>query len=304
MVTSRVVVGGGDNSNGDDKNNVGDPTAKALQEAVEETASAITEKVVADGEAAAEEDPFAELGLAPLSAVAEFLKFLVVGPTGSGKTRLAASAVDLEQMRPIIFVDCDAGTLSIPADKRRHISHVKIPTPERLMKLIVALGKTRGRFKTIIVDDGVEFLRIVMGGVIDEQNKANPTGRDPEIPNRADYLRLQERARILIRFFRDYPAHFIMIAKSRDREDTDGSTVIKPHFSGVLADEFPGYFDIVGFLAAVRETEEEEVVRRLLLSPTRKVQWAKDRTDEEGTQSYIDNPSMEGILENFIRRTA
>jgi hypothetical protein len=243
-------------------------------------------------------DPFEALGVVSLEDLTEWVKVLVVGYTGAGKTRMAASAAAVEAMRPVLFINCEAGTMSIPLEYP--IDTVRVTDADTVMKLAVALRNAHGRYKTIIIDDGVEFCRIIMGGVMKEQVAAG--GHDPDIPNRADYLRLQERVRTLIRFFRDYPAHFIMTAKAKDREEESGAISTVPGLPGVLAIELPGYFDVVGFMESTREKNEDEVKRRFIVMPSKKLQWVKDRTDQSGRRSAIESPTMQQVLNNFLKR--
>lgn len=244
---------------------------------------------------ALDSDPFVALGVIPLEDFDEYVRVFVAGPTGSGKTRLAMSVADIPEMLPCLLFNYDAGTMSVVRRKGIHV--VKPNTWIETQRLLVALRNNPGRYNSIAIDDGVEFSRQAMSGVMkDFDNK--------DIPNRADYLRQQERMRVAIRFFRDYPAHFIMTAKTRDREDSEsGGFVTVPGLAGVLAVELPGYFDIVGYLTVGRGKEEEsEVVRRFLLVPFKRVNWVKDRTDHTGKRTHIENPTMTTLLKNFRER--
>ncbi len=246
-------------------------------------------------------DPFEVLGVRSLEDVTEYMKVLIGGPTGSGKTRFGCSAAEVEEMSPVLFIDVDAGTMSVPPKFRKNIEHYKCTTWVHIQKIVDALRKTRDnpRYKTVLIDDGVEFSRAVMTGVIGEQLKDGD--HDPDIPNRADYLRQQERVRKIIRFLRDYPANFIMTAKTREREDEDGAAIV-PGLAGVLATELPGYFDVVGILQVKREKDDQEPTRRFVLVPTRKIQWVKDRTDLTGKRLFIENPTMNQVYRNFKER--
>jgi hypothetical protein len=246
-------------------------------------------------------DPFEALGVVKLEDYTEYVKVLIGGPTGSGKTRFGCSAAEVEEMSPVLMINVDAGTMSIPKKYRQSIEVFKCVTWADIQKIVDALRKTRKepRFKTILIDDGVEFSRAVMTGVITEQVKDGD--HDPDIPNRADYLRQQERVRKIIRFLRDYPANFIMTAKTREREDEDGAAIV-PGLAGVLATELPGYFDVVGILQVKREKDDQEPTRRFILVPTRKIQWVKDRTDMTGKRLFVENPTMAQIYKNFVER--
>jgi len=82
------------------------------------------------------------------------------------------------------------------------------------------------------------------------------------------------------------------------KDERTGEITVKPSLPGKLADEFCGYFDIVGRLYVTQEQDPEtkKVVsrRRLLVQPTGKYV-AKDRSDCLGVE--IVDPTITKILD-------
>lgn len=62
--------------------------------------------------------------VSPLHSSRKYIKELIYGPFGCGKTSLAGSAVDVPQMRDVIMINAESGTLSI--EDADHIEHSRL----------------------------------------------------------------------------------------------------------------------------------------------------------------------------------
>lgn len=59
--------------------------------------------------------------ITPLVTEHRFIKMLIYGPFGTGKTSLVASAVDISEMRDVLMVNAEAGQMSV--QEAEHIKH-------------------------------------------------------------------------------------------------------------------------------------------------------------------------------------
>lgn len=257
--------------------------------------------VASDGEAGKRAgDPFAALGAKPLVEQCEHVRLLVVGSTGSGKTRLAASSAKVEAMRSVLFLSFESGTMAIPRVDRPYIDVLEVTDAELLGNVLRALRGDQRHYATVIVDDGVEMVNVIKAGLLEQQVSNNPN-HDAEILTLQDFNRLYERVINIMRFLRDGPWHLIVTAKTRDRGGAAGNSVIVPNMPPSIASTFPGMFDIVGWLRVFQPGgEEDPPLRRLELVGSAEASWPKDRTDETGLRKFVDNPDMATLLKNFL----
>lgn len=228
------------------------------------------------------------------------LKFLVHGPPGVGKTYLCGSAADSDDMKPVLFIDTEGGTLTI---RGKDVRVVRVRGYQEMTKLIVWLRKNPGRFKTIVFDSLTEFQKVVMQEIIRQEVQAATRPRDPEVPEQRDWQKSHERIRKVVRALRDLPdTHIIFTTLTREvKDEASGFITYKPALPGQLADEIAGFIDVVGYLhiERIRETKNGKTVRRL----ERRIQFqpgkdrivVKDRSDNLGY--HITSPTLPAMME-------
>jgi len=212
-------------------------------------------------------DKVAELVIEKLVERQEFVNALIYGEAGVGKTTWASSAP-----RPILWLESEGGTSSI-ADKEG-IDISRITSVEDYRTALRFLIANPEQYKTVVIDSFTETAALVLREIM-EHAVAGDSGRDIYSPQFGEWGRLTGMMREIARGYRDLPMHTIITALQR--EDTDeltGRVRVRPRLSPTLADELPGFMDVVGYLYSkgdivdAKLDEQPEIERVLLLRPT------------------------------------
>jgi hypothetical protein len=247
----------------------------------------------------------AGLPILTLGERTDFVKMLVYGVPGVGKTYLAGTADDVEAMRPVLFIDIEGGTKTI---KQLHpnidVIRVRDQFDEKGKMIKTSWEKLqdvyeelrRGvTYKTIVVDSLTEAQKMAMYSVMMRTVQNDPS-RDPDIPAQRDWGKSGEMVRRMVRAFRDLDAHVIFTALEASVKDAkDGSVTITPSLPGKLAFEISAFLDEVLYLYA--RPQGEEIIRRVLTQPTGK-NIAKDRSGHLPTT--LEDPTMSKIGEAVL----
>lgn len=226
-----------------------------------------------------------------------FLKMVLYGNYGTGKTVLAASSEDSPEMREVLFVDCEAGTLSIRKRKNLH----RFPVTEyRHVNDLVGYLRSKDltdKYRTVIIDSITEIAKQVIRQCIVEGRNANPN-HDRDIAEQRDWQRYTERMRVIIRAMRDAPVNVIMTALEREnKDDATGAITVGPMVQGQqVAVDLGAYVDIVGRMTAINKGAG----RKILLQPDGKYA-AKDRSGLLPPE--IENPTMSDIMGRLVSLT-
>jgi hypothetical protein len=251
----------------------------------------------------------------PILSVAEasdWVKMMVYGVPGSGKTYLCGTSADIERMCPVLFIDIEGGTKTVrkkwPEIKRVRIRDIYNSEGElrktawdKLAEVYEALRTGVYPFRTIVVDNLSEAYKLAMDSVMLKTIARDPE-RDRDIPAQRDWGKTSEMVRRMVRAFRDLDAHVIFTAHEAEvRDPKDGTITIRPSLPGKLASEIPGFLDEVYYLYARPTGEKDEhdtpaIERRILAQPTGKYV-AKTRS---GLPSVLYNPTMGKIAEIIL----
>lgn len=218
-----------------------------------------------------------------------YIKMMVYGEYGAGKTVLAASAVDVKRMRDVLFINAEAGTRSIResgvVEREDDIDFVPVSSyPEfaKVHKFLLAHCRAREdgddelierinekfgadkdrRYRTVVVDslseiDNANFNRLLGVNQTDLM-------RDPSKPEWDHYSKNASSMTAILTEFRKLQMNVIMTAPSEVRETKQkGVSSTYPLMVGSSREKVKGYFDIVGFieeldLGEVDDDEEDE----------------------------------------------
>lgn len=212
-----------------------------------------------------------------------FLKVLVMGPPGSGKTRSASF-----WPRPI-FADCDDGRMSI-AD--RGVAYGEVRTGEHMDSLLTQLAlecrkpvKDR-RWQTFVVDTLDFYQRALINERLEAEQKASMNGWQ-------DWGYLDGKMTQFVEKLQNLPMNIVVnlhVKEVTETIDDTDVTYITPKLKGDIRDQIAAEFDLVGFMrtnwAAV--DGERTLVRSIQWSPEPRFPILKDRSGRLPKTTKVD----------------
>lgn len=238
-----------------------------------------------------------ELGGLEVVSVIERLTYinaLFYGPPGVGKTVLAGSADAVPEMRPVLLIDVEGGTMSL-----RHtypdVQVVRVQSWDDMQRVYDALYSGQHDYKTVVLDSLTEIQKFSMYNIMRALLKKEPD-RDPDIPGMREWGKNIEQIRRLVRAFRDLPMHTIFTALvAIDKDAKTGVAQARPSLSGKLSAEVGGFVDIVGYVYT--KVVDGEITRAMLTQGTDR-HIAKDRSGK--LPQVLEFPTMEKIYEYVL----
>lgn len=237
------------------------------------------------------------LGGLEVQAVTEtddYINMLLYGNPGSGKTVLAGSADAVPELRSVLFIDVEGGTMSL-RDRFPDIEVVRVTSWNDMQLIYNELYEMKHDYKTVVLDSVTEMQKFSMYNIMRELIKEHPD-RDPEVPSVREWGKNIEQIRRLVRGFRDLPMHTIITAlAATDKDAKTGKMMTRPSLSGKLAMEIGGFVDIVLYLYT---TVADDDIMRLALSAGTDKEIAKDRSDS--LPVILQNPDMTKIYEHIF----
>lgn len=240
---------------------------------------------------------------APKTEVSKWLKMLVYARPGGGKTTLLGSAVDIPQMRDVLYIDCEKGNLVISDNSRIKnpdlLLRNRIPVNDfktvamvhdflkghclhrdnnDITKLKEQEAWLRGcdpsdieepsRFRTVLIDSMTEVDIYCTYGLLGlSQDKVLHGSADSiDVAKWDEFRKNNQSMQMLCRAFRDLPIHVLASAHEAYSEDEQRKKSYMPMLTGQLRRQVPGFFDIVGWLTFQREGDK--ITRRMMVQPT------------------------------------
>lgn len=246
-------------------------------------------------------DIFAKIGAVPIEEMIRWMKSLVFGEPGAGKTTLGGSAGESELTSPGLILDIDGGLMSI-----RHYKGLMVKQVRGLDELKQTFADIHSAidwsdpndpklpFKFLMVDSLTELQKIDMQEIM-AGTKAVIEGRqDPYVPSEREWFISQGHMREIVRKFRDLPCHILFTAHLDPKKDTKNRMVNGPDLPGKLRNQVSGFFDVVGYLYAT--IEDGTAVRKLQVAKT-DTTIAKDRLNVLG--QVVVNPTFPMLVEKL-----
>lgn len=268
-----------------------------------------------------------------------WLKLLVYGRHGGGKTELASSAVDCLPMRDVLVIDAEKGDSTIedtPRVKNPHLIHnIQVTNFKQVGKIhefLTAYCRARDRkdvaamkrlfcqvtgltpeqvpddkvpnYQTVIIDSLTEVETYCTYGILNIDSQVIVTD-DIDTAGWPEFRKNLEMMKLLVRAFRDLPMHVIFCCAESWSQDEHKKYHYQPKLTGQLSSAVQGFVDIVGWLTVgAASADQPEAPRRMYIQPISggpKFDAKNRRPVFKG--AYFDNPSMTSIMRDtgFIR---
>lgn len=264
-----------------------------------------------------------------------FIKAMVYGPYGVGKTTLAASAANVPFMRDVFMIDAESGDMSL--SELDDVDRVQISRWKQLgaiyeylkqhcaardaylrgdesakdtLRRMEAKMKQLGDdlpdephlYRTLVIDSLSELSNYAMYQLTGRQVGVGDISADPTAATFKEWGQSGEMVRYLVRSLRDLPMHVIFVAAERTDEENINNrmvTVRRPKFPGQLANDVQGLIDIVAYMNRTTEPPEtpggRPVTNRQLLLEGNANIAAKHRIVGL-SQPVLHNPTMADLV--------
>jgi AAA domain len=229
-----------------------------------------------------------------------YLKLLVYGQNGKGKTRFGASA------DKVLLIDCnEKGTLSI----RNFPAQVyKVETWTDIDLAYWLLHSGQHEFETVVLDTVTSLSQLCMRFILGDESSRDPT-RDPNMPSKREWGKLGELMRTIILNFRNLPMNVVFLAQERrgfTDDDAEDAPEVFPEVSPSVRTTLTSSVDIIGrvFVKEVVTSKGGKKVAepsyRMLIGPSERYV-TKDRS-ESGLPKVITLPNSTDNLAKLIAR--
>jgi hypothetical protein len=270
------------------------------------------------------------------SSRSKYLNLLAYGKHGAGKSTLLGSAVDVEDMRDVLVVTAEGGTIVYednPMIKNPELldiieinrmeqfqkvyeflkSHIALrDDPEKedqlksLQEMVFGEIDERGirKYRTVIVDSLSEIEAANLAKIMNLDALGLDAGEDMEVAGFAEFRKNNHIMQRIVRQFRDLDIHVLMTCAEAFSQDERKAFHYAPKLTGQLTGIIQGFFDVVGWLVVGTAGEgETSAPRRLFVQPqSRPKADAKCRLAAY-KKDHFDNPTMSKIMKDtgFIK---
>lgn len=196
----------------------------------------------------------AQARISDVSDTFDWLKILVYGQNGKGKTRFGASGP-----KPVLVIDCnEKGTLSI-----RNYPEVKRFPIEVWSDIDLAywyLQKNPDGYQTVVVDTVTSLAQLCMKFVLGDEASRDPT-KDPMMPGKREWGKVGELMKTQILQFRNLPMHVVFLAQERrgftDDADEEAPEVF-PEVSPSVRTTLTASVDVIGRVSVKEVVSKDE----------------------------------------------
>ncbi len=221
-----------------------------------------------------------------------FLKLLIYGNYGVGKTTLSCSALEVPSMRDVLMINAEAGDQSV--GHMKDLDAIVVPTfrmlgqiheylkqhckardagdTKELIKMEAFLREVDKKdidvpreYRTVILDTLTELEAYCFEQLL---GITDTTRLDEEVQSAewGEYKKNNHMILRLVRRFRDLPMHVIFTCAEKYTQDETKKFKYTPDLTGKLAKKVQGFMDMVGYYAQGKDGDK--IQRRLYVMPS------------------------------------
>jgi hypothetical protein len=233
------------------------------------------------------------------------IKLLAHGETGTGKTYLAGTAAQVDELCPILYFDFEQGIMtlaSIPEalDESRLVPWEVSNKADLgfVEKVINSPGDVKVEdepIKTVVLDSMTEMYGLMMRMYLGDQGRLNTP------PQIQDYGFVHHRIMQVLRTLQTLPLNIIATAGTEmNKDELSGAIHQEPDITGKMNHRVGRYFDIVGYMSVSigRQRGGASITRDLQVVPYGRVR-AKDRSGKLGVN--VTEPTMRKIYDIIMK---
>jgi hypothetical protein len=249
-----------------------------------------------------------------------FLKALVYGNYGVGKTTLACSALEVPSMQDVLIINAESGDLSVDHMEgldsitvddfktlgqineflKQHCRARDEGDTDRLRQLETVLRGVEEdeieeprQYKTVVIDSLSELeaycfnqlLGITDSTRLDEETQAAEWG---------EYKKNNTMILRVVRAFRDLPMNVIFTCGEKYTQDETKKFKYVPDMTGQLAKKIQGFMDMVGYY--VMGKAGDDVQRRLYVMPSGTGRYDAKHRYQSFKGEFFTDPTIGTIL--------
>jgi hypothetical protein len=249
------------------------------------------------------EPEIVDITVEEIGQVKEPINILLYGPSGHGKTRLAASAPRAT------FLTTEKGVVS--AKHTGSTAKVwRAPTWAHCFAGIKKAEAELGENEWLIVDSITKMQRLQLRWITESQAAYNAR-RDIDLPEIQDHQKWQNQFTRFIDKIYDMPCNTIVIATSMIREDRNGDDEVIPELAGsenwqAISHYMCQQAGVVLYYRVAKEKDDDGNSVRYALAQPSPPYVAKDRYSALGPGQYVDHGDTTAMAEfiEMIKKVA
>lgn len=233
------------------------------------------------------------------------IKLLVHGETGTGKTYLAGTAAQVDELCPIVYFDFEHGIMTLSGipealDESRLVpwevsTKADLAFIEKALTSPGSLTVEDEPIKTLVLDSLTEMYGLMMRVYLDDQGRLNTP------PQIQDYGFVHHRMMQVLRTIQTLPINIVATAGTEmNKDELSGAIHQEPDVTGKMNHRVGRYFDIVGYISVnvAKQRGGAKVTRELQVVPYGRVR-AKDRSGKLGVD--LTEPTMRKIYDLIMK---
>ena len=256
-----------------------------------------------------------------------YLKALIYGNYGVGKTTLACSSLEVSAMNNVLIINAESGDLSvehleeldsIPVKNfkalgqieeflKQHCKARDSDDRDKLIAMEAALKdvepgsiKEPRKYRTVILDSLSELEAYCFNQLL---GITDTTRLDEEVQS-AEWTEYKQNHTMILRVvraFRDLPMNVIFTCGEKYTQDETKKFKYVPALTGQLSKKVQGFMDMVGYY--VQAKKGDEITRRLYVMPSPTGRYDAKHRYQSFKGEYFEDPTIGNILKKVGLQT-